>query len=88
MAERGPYIEATPQARDDFTGEQTTRAGALVARSPAARELVVHPLILAACDRHQLHLTQVIRIGLARTCRSCTATGWPGAASCRGLNRS
>jgi ectoine hydroxylase-related dioxygenase (phytanoyl-CoA dioxygenase family) len=70
MAELGPYIEATPPGRDDFTGEHTTRTGALVARSPAARDLVSHPLILAACDRflltacdrYQLHLTQVIRI--------------------------
>jgi hypothetical protein len=65
-----PYVEATPVGRDGFTGYQTTRTGALVARSPACRELVMHPAILAACDvflkracdRYQLHLTQVIRI--------------------------
>lgn len=65
-----PYIEATGYGRDAFTGFQTTRTGALVARSPACRELVMHPAILAACDaflkracdRYQLHLTQVIRI--------------------------
>lgn len=65
-----PYIEATPAGRDDFTGFSTTRTGALVARSPASRDLVMHPAILAACDafllracdRYQLHLTQVIRI--------------------------
>jgi len=70
MAELGPYIKATPGGRDDFTGHATTRTGALVARSPASRELVMHPAILAgcdayllrACDRYQLHLTQVIRI--------------------------
>lgn len=65
-----PYVEATPPGRDDFTGRLTTRTGALVARSPACRELVTDPLINAAteaflahfCDRYQLHLTQVIRI--------------------------
>jgi ectoine hydroxylase-related dioxygenase (phytanoyl-CoA dioxygenase family) len=65
-----PYVEATAVGRDDFTGRQTTRTGALVARSPACRELVMHPLINSACnqflspfcDRYQLHLTQVIRI--------------------------
>src|SRR5215469_4765610 len=69
-AEIDPYVEATPGGRDGFTGHQTTRTGALVARSPACRELVMHPAILAACDaflkracdRYQLHLTQVIRI--------------------------
>jgi ectoine hydroxylase-related dioxygenase (phytanoyl-CoA dioxygenase family) len=70
MGELNPYIEATPVGRDQFTGFATTRTGALVARSPLSRELVMHPAILAACDayllracdRYQLHLTQVIRI--------------------------
>lgn len=65
-----PYVEATPPGRDDFTGRHTTRTGALIARSPACRELVLDPLVNAAtegflspfCDRYQLHLTQVIRI--------------------------
>ena len=65
-----PYIDATANGRDQFTGFQTTRTGALVARSPACRDLVMHSEILAACDvflkracdRYQLHLTQVIRI--------------------------
>jgi len=69
-AEIDPYIEATGNGRDAFAGLQTTRTGALIARSPACRELVMHPAILAACDaflnracdRYQLHLTQVIRI--------------------------
>ncbi len=69
-AEIDPYVEATGYGRDSFSGHQTTRTGALVARSPACRELVMHPAILAACDvflkracdRYLLHLTQVIRI--------------------------
>ena len=65
-----PYVNATSTGRDDFTGRQTTRTGALVARSPACRELIMNPLVLSGCqqflgpftDRCQLHLTQVIRI--------------------------
>jgi hypothetical protein len=70
MAEIGPYIDATPPGRDAFTGFSTTRTGALAARSAQCRQLILHPAILAACDtfllracdRYQLHLTQVIRI--------------------------
>lgn len=65
-----PFVEATPPGRDEFTGRHTTRTGALVARSPACRELVMDKLVNEAtaaflapfCDRYQLHLTQVIRI--------------------------
>jgi hypothetical protein len=67
-AELAPYYEATPYG-DDFSGHQTRRTGGLVARSPAARELVVHPLVRAAVGEvlgharnFQLHLTQVISI--------------------------
>jgi hypothetical protein len=70
MAELRPFIEATPLGGDDFVGRRTTRTGALVARSPQCRALVMHPAILAACDRfllraclrYRLHLTQAIRI--------------------------
>lgn len=65
-----PYIEATPEGQDDFTGRHTTRTGALVARSEAAREMVANKTITDAaqaflkpfCERIQLHLTQIIRI--------------------------
>lgn len=69
-AEAMPYIDATDAGRDDFTGRFTTRTGALVARSQACRDMVMHPTILKAaegfldpfCERIQLHLTQLIRI--------------------------
>ena len=69
-AETMPYIEATEFGRDDFTGNLTTRTGALVARSPACRDMVSNNTIVDAanaflkpfCERIQLHLTQVIRI--------------------------
>ena len=70
VAELRPYVEATATGRDSFTGAQTTRTGALVARSPLTRPLVMDGRILALCDgllkpnchRYQLHLAQVIRI--------------------------
>lgn len=69
-AELAPYVAATPNGRDSFSGALTTRTGALVARSAQVRALVMHRLIAAAadalllpfCERWQLHLTQAIRI--------------------------
>ena len=65
-----PFIDATPAGRDDFTGRLTGRTGALVARSKASRELVMHPTITDLAqgflepytDKIQLHLTQIINI--------------------------
>ena len=69
-AEISPYVEATTPGPDDFSGHNTRRTGALIARSPAAREMVMHPLVLGTCKQvlghassFQLHLTQVIAIG-------------------------
>lgn len=69
-AEMEPYVEATPNGSDDFSGRTTKRTGALIARSPSSRELVTHPLVLDVTERllhqataFQLHLTQIISIG-------------------------
>lgn len=70
VGEVTPYIEATPMGRDDFTGRRTQRTGALVARSPSCRALIMNPLVLDAArgflspftDRIILHLTQTIHI--------------------------
>jgi len=69
-AELMPFIQATSVGRDEFSGRNTRRTGALVARSAKARELVMHPLILGTAGdllshatSFQLHLTQVISIG-------------------------
>lgn len=68
--EMDPWIEATPNGSDDFSGRRTKRTGALIARSEASRELVAHPLILDVTERllhqassFQVHLTQMISIG-------------------------
>jgi ectoine hydroxylase-related dioxygenase (phytanoyl-CoA dioxygenase family) len=70
LAELMPYIEATPTGADEFTGTNTTRTGALIARCPSSRALVMNPTVLESareflspyCERIQLHLSQVIRI--------------------------
>ncbi|MGH7985523.1 MAG: phytanoyl-CoA dioxygenase family protein [Candidatus Binataceae bacterium] len=70
MAELRPWIEKTKPGPDTFAGRNTRRTGALIARSPKCRELVMHPLALATSGKflghatsYQLHLTQVISIG-------------------------
>ena len=70
-AELEPHLRATAPGADEFTGRNTRRTGALLARSPSFRDLAAHPLVLGALDRvlgdhatsYQLHLTQVIEIG-------------------------
>lgn len=65
-----PWIERTPGGLDNFSGHQTTRTGALVARSPACRDLVMHERVIELANEFlspftnkiQLHLTQVINI--------------------------
>ena len=73
-AELQPYLEATPTGPDDFSGDRTRRTGALIARSPGCRELVMHPLALGTAriflghaTNIQLHLTQAIAIGAGET---------------------
>jgi ectoine hydroxylase-related dioxygenase (phytanoyl-CoA dioxygenase family) len=68
VAEVTPFIERTPFGADDFTGRRTQRTGALVARTPTCRELVLNPTVLGAAreflkpwtERLLLHLTQTI----------------------------
>ena len=69
-AELEPWLASTPCGSDGFSGRRTRRTGGLIARSRVARELVQHPLVLAAvkgllqgATTFQLHLTQVIAIG-------------------------
>jgi len=70
-AELEPFLAATPAGGDDFTGHNTRRTGALLARSRHFGALAAHPTVLGALDRvlgdhatsYQLHLTQVIEIG-------------------------
>ncbi len=49
--ELAPHIEAAPLGYDSFLGEHTRRVGGILQKSTAARELVMHPTVLALCDR-------------------------------------
>lgn len=68
--ELAPWMARTATGVDDFSGRHTRRTGALLARSPACRELVQQPLVLGGVGAvlahgtsFQLHLTQAIAIG-------------------------
>jgi ectoine hydroxylase-related dioxygenase (phytanoyl-CoA dioxygenase family) len=81
--EMRPYIEATPFGVDAFSGARTRRSGALVARSPASRELVQHPFVLDVTGRlldraktYQLHLTQTIAIGPGEPAQAIHRDQW------------
>lgn len=67
--EMAPYIDRSPNGRDDFAGTLTRRTGAMLARSRASHQLVMHPLVLdvsrSILDKMpvmQLNLTQVISV--------------------------
>jgi ectoine hydroxylase-related dioxygenase (phytanoyl-CoA dioxygenase family) len=69
QSEMGPHIEATPFGQDAFVGKVTRRTGSMIARSEAARELVMNPLAIATAGKFlghastfQLHLTQIISV--------------------------
>lgn len=83
IAELTPWIDATPYGVDDFSGRNTKRTGALVARSETVRDFVMHPLILELANRvlHratsiQLHLTQVIAIGPGEPAQAVHRDQW------------
>src|SRR3954468_21648618 len=83
MAELGPFIDATEPGPDDFSGHQTRRTGALVARSPAARRLITHRLVLDSVAKvlhhsasFQLHLTQMIALGAGQPAQYIHRDQW------------
>ena len=82
-SELRPYLDATPTGPDDFSGNRTRRTGSLIARSPACRELVMHPLALGTARTFlghatniQLHLTQAIAIGAGETAQPIHRDQW------------
>ncbi|HVB91539.1 MAG TPA: phytanoyl-CoA dioxygenase family protein [Acidimicrobiales bacterium] len=81
--ELGPYLEGTSTGPDEFSGSRTRRTGSLVARSPSARQLVMHPLSLATtglflghATNFQLHLTQAIAIGAGESAQPIHRDQW------------
>jgi hypothetical protein len=70
LREASPFLEQSLPGEEDFGGTRTVRSGALVARCPACRPIVVHPLALSVArellgpwsERLQLHVSQLIQI--------------------------
>jgi hypothetical protein len=78
-----PFLDTTPTGPDDFSGSNTRRTGSLIARSPSARELVMHPLALGTtrlflghATNFQLHLTQAIAIGPGESAQPIHRDQW------------
>ncbi len=61
-----PHIQRSPYG-DDFTGHQTQRTGALVARAPACRPLVTHATVLEAANSFLVDYTNKIILHLTQT---------------------
>ena len=70
ITEIGTFIDNTPTGKDEFSGYNTQRTGALISRSQACRSLATNDLILGAANKYLspftrkilLHLTQAIKI--------------------------
>ena len=66
LREARPFLERSTPGEEDFGGTRTVRSGALVARCPSCRPVVLHPLVIAvaqgllgpSCERFQLHVSQ------------------------------
>ena len=66
-----PYLNVTGNGQDEFTGFETKRVGALMARSKTCQDLALDPLINQVadsflgphCESYQLHFTSAIQIG-------------------------
>tara|TARA_Y100000768_G_scaffold366789_1_gene329280 strand:+ start:5922 stop:6812 length:891 start_codon:yes stop_codon:yes gene_type:complete len=66
-----PFLNVTKNGQDEFTGYETKRVGALLARSKTCQKLALNPLIneMAGnflgphCENYQLHFSSAIQIG-------------------------
>lgn len=69
--ELDPHFAAAANCNGDFYGYVTKRLSGMIAKSAAARQMAIHPTILAvmdefllkSCGAYQLNLTQAISIG-------------------------
>jgi ectoine hydroxylase-related dioxygenase (phytanoyl-CoA dioxygenase family) len=70
LAELKADIETAPTGHTDFLGDRTKRINGLMRRSAAAREMAIHPMVLALADavlqphcvRYQLNFSGVIHL--------------------------
>ena len=63
-SEIDPFIKNTPAGKDDFTGFNTQRMGALVSRSPTCRSLITNDLILGAAKKYLAPFSEKILLNL------------------------
>lgn len=76
--ELAPYLAGGGSGHNEFSGFQTKRIGALIARSKTCRELALNETINTTCeeflgphgDGYQLHFTQAVSIGPGETAQS------------------
>ena len=59
-----PLIERAPTGRNDFSGFNTQRMGALVSRSPTCRSLITNDLILGAANKYLAPFSEKILLNL------------------------
>lgn len=83
LQEMTPFIEATKPGADAFAGASTRRTGALIARSPTSRDVVMNPTIVGTAKNLlndatsiQLHLTQIIAMGAGESAQTIHRDQW------------
>lgn len=69
LLELRPYIEATPTGRNGFSGERTTRTGALVARSAAAGSILMDEVFVRCARAFLKPWAEVIQLNHAQVIR-------------------
>jgi hypothetical protein len=70
LAELSADIAAAPTGHTDFLGDRTKRLGSLLRRSDAARQMAVHPVVMALadivlqphCARYQLNYSGIMHL--------------------------
>lgn len=70
--ELAPFVQRTPPGHNDFTGTETRRTGAVIARSTMARTLISHPFVVEVAtqlvgEAIQLNHTELISLGPGET---------------------
>ncbi len=76
--ELAPHVAETPCAGTDFSGHHTRRFGGLLSKSAMARDMVMHPLVLALadgmllpyCARYQITFTGIMHLDPGETAQA------------------
>ena len=68
--ELSPHFSAAHDGHDNFMGHKTRRFGALLAKSTAVQQMLIHPLVLGVADEvllpyclnYHIHYTGVMQL--------------------------